>query len=150
MFFTTQPMKKSFLFIMSALALTNFAAYSQIESFPDLMEMGVRQSNLGNYAQAQAAFTKALALKPDDAIAHYNRAVTKANLKDNRGAINDFDKSLELNPRYADAFSGRGQSKARQDDFKGALQDYNSCIALNPTDANTYYLRGVTKTKLEN
>jgi len=91
-------MKKSFLLVLLASLLTNFIAHSQIESFPDLMEMGVKQSNLGNYAMAQAAFTKALALKPDDAIAHYNRAVTKANLKDNRGAINDFDKALEDMP----------------------------------------------------
>jgi len=115
-------MKKSFLLSVLALLLITTTSFAQ-QTFADLMEYGVRQSNLGNHASAQSAFSQAITLKPDDAAAHYNRAVTKANLKDNRGAINDFDKALELNPRYADAFAGRGQSKARQDDHKGALQD---------------------------
>ncbi|MEA5259945.1 hypothetical protein VB264_19260 [Arcicella aquatica] len=83
-------MKKILLFLSLAFLLNNHFSYSQSQSFQELMDLGVTQSRLGNHAAAQSYFSQAIAIKPDDAIAYYDRGVTKANLKDNRGAINDF------------------------------------------------------------
>lgn len=63
---------------------------------------GVALYNKKKMAEAEAAFDKAIAVKPD-ATAHYYRGLTRYGEKKMKGAKEDFQKALELAPDGPDA-----------------------------------------------
>ena len=49
------------------------------------------------YERAIVDFTEALRLRPDDALAHYNRGIAYLHLKQYEQAIPDFNEAIRLN-----------------------------------------------------
>ena len=72
---------------------------------------GVAKKSLKDYYGAIADYTKAIELRPDDALLIYNRGVAKNYLEDYYGAIADYTKAIELNPDDASAYNNRGMLK---------------------------------------
>jgi tetratricopeptide (TPR) repeat protein len=66
------------------------------------LNAGVHLYNKKQLAEAEAAFDKAIAVKPD-AAAYYYRGLTRLQEKNNAGAKADLQKALELDPKGADA-----------------------------------------------
>ena len=71
--------------------------------------IGNRQSQLGNYPSALAAYNRAITIAPSHARAYnYRGSFRYAKLGDIQGAIADFDAAIEFNPDYAIAYANRG------------------------------------------
>ena len=110
------------------------------------LQSGVDKANrLKDYYGAIADYTKAIELVPNDALAYYNRGLSKDILGDISGAMADYNKAIELDPNDADFYSNRGGIKLDLEDYYGAISDYSKVIELNPNDADAYYNRGISK-----
>ncbi len=66
------------------------------------------KGQLGQHFVAIADFSKAIELKPDYAIAYYNRGLAKRRLKQYADAIKDYSKATEINPDFVEAYYNRG------------------------------------------
>src|SRR5439155_23096254 len=60
------------------------------------------------YQKALSDFNKTIQLEPEFAIAYYNRAYVKCQLRDFNGAIKDYDTAIKSDPAFADAYYNRG------------------------------------------
>ena len=61
-------------------------------------------------AEALASYDKAIALKPDYAVAHNNRGNTLMDLKRPAEALASYDKAIALKPDVAEAHNNRGNA----------------------------------------
>jgi regulator of sirC expression with transglutaminase-like and TPR domain len=86
----------------------------------------------GKYREAADAFTKAIALSPNDGSAYQGRGQARVNLKDYAGAIQDYDRAIELYPKSPTLHNLRGIAKNDNGDPKAAMADYARAIELNP------------------
>jgi tetratricopeptide (TPR) repeat protein len=87
-------------------------------------------------------FTEAIRLKPDYALAFYNRAVARGEKGDIDGEIADYDEAIRLDPEDAEARNNRGAARFGKGDLQGAIEDYNEAIRLRPNYAAAFYNRG--------
>ena len=106
---------------------------------------GNAKYELGLYHAAIADYTAAIGLKPDYAIAYFNRGVAKADLKQYAAAISDYDMAIRLKPGSADAYHNRGIAKDALGQHFPAISDYDMAIRLKPDYALAYYNRGNAK-----
>ena len=114
------------------------------------MALGTALYLLGDYASAQPAYERALALLervwgPD----HPNVATSLNNLAAlyyAQGrlaeAIADYDRAIALKPDDAYAYNNRGNAQRAQGRLAEAIADYDQAIALKPDYARPYYNRG--------
>jgi tetratricopeptide (TPR) repeat protein len=103
---------------------------------------GNERYDAGDYAGADADYSEAIRLKPDDALAYNNRGIARQAQGDLGGALADYEQALRLKPDFADAYNNRGAARADQGDLAGALADYNEALRLKPDYADAYYNRG--------
>jgi lipoprotein NlpI len=95
-----------------------------------------------------ADYTKAIELKPDDAMLYILRGNAKRAKNDLDGAIADFTHAIELNQDCAyGAYYNRAKVKNIRGDHDGAILDCGRAIELKPDYANAYTGRGVAKHK---
>jgi tetratricopeptide (TPR) repeat protein len=97
------------------------------------------------YEEAIKAYTEALRLQSDYAVAYNNRGTAKYNMDDLAGALTDYDAALRLQPDLAIAYTNRGLTKDNMGDSAGALVDYDEAIFLKPDLAIAYNNRGWVK-----
>ncbi|MGH9857283.1 MAG: tetratricopeptide repeat protein, partial [Acidobacteriota bacterium] len=64
--------------------------------------LGVCYSNSGKYTEAEAAYRRAIVIKPNEPVAHYQLAMSLLGQSKNSEAKSEFLKYLELNPNAAD------------------------------------------------
>ena len=102
---------------------TAFAANSQ----------GVTYNNEGDYDNAIIAFTKAIELDPNFALAYGNRSWVYIKLGQYEQAIADCTKAIELNPNLALAYNNRGWAYTELGQYEQAIADYNRAIELDPS-----------------
>jgi tetratricopeptide (TPR) repeat protein len=107
---------------------------------------GVARHNLGDLAGALADYNQAIALKPDDATAYYNRGIVRKAQGDLAGALADYNQAIALKPHYT-IYTNRGVERMEQGDLAGALADHNQAIALKSDNADAYYNRGLVRGK---
>ena len=88
-------------------------------------------------------------LKPDDAMAYFDRGVIKALVGQHEAAITDYDEAIRLKPDLAKAYYRRGFSKDSLGQHEAAIADYDQAIRLNRDYAEAYYNRGNVKVFLE-
>jgi S1-C subfamily serine protease len=58
--------------------------------------------------QTISDFSKAIDLKPTDAVAYYNRGKAFAQKEQYENAISDYNRAIEINPSFAEAYINRG------------------------------------------
>ena len=109
---------------------------------------GYVNSELGDYKGAIAAYTQAIRLKPDYAVAYIGRGLAKARLGQYVAAISDYDTTIRLKPDYVDAYNNRGLAKNNLGQHFAAITDYDTAIRLKPDYAEAYYNRGNAKADL--
>ena len=103
---------------------------------------GVSYANKGDYDLAIQAFTKAIALNPNLAMAYSNRGGAYRDKGDYDRAIEDCSRAIALNPNLAMAYNNRGVAYYKKRDYDRAIADYTRSIELKPDFAEPYYNRG--------
>jgi len=87
-------------------------------------------------------------LRPDDAAAYWNRAVTRFDLGDRQGALEDCDQILTITPDDAFAFNFRGIIRYDMGDRQNAIADFNQSLQVNPQQTAAYCNRGYIRSEL--
>ena len=95
--------------------------------------------------KALFSYDRAIQLKPDMAVAYYNRANAKRRLRRHEDAIADFDIAIQLKPDMVEAYSNRGNVKGRLGQHEDAIADIDIAIQLSPDRAEAYSNRGNVK-----
>jgi tetratricopeptide (TPR) repeat protein len=119
-------------------------------SATEWIEKGYKLAESGNNTDAEKAFSKAIELNPQFAMAYYNRGKAYYNNGNTQQAIKDYDKSIELNPQDTDAYNNRGIAYHNIGNTQQEVEDFNKAIELNPQDAISYYNRGIAYHKRGN
>jgi len=108
-----------------------------------LAQSGDAQRQLSKPDLAIQAFSQALRLKPDDAIALDGRGVAYLDAgKSQQLAKADFDAAIRANPSDGDAFDHRGYLERYNGDFDAAIADESHAIELEPGAALPWANRG--------
>lgn len=116
--------------------------------------LGVDETNKGNFDGAIAAFDKAIKLKPDWDFLYFSKAVAFHNKLELEAAFENYKKAVELNPKMIDAYYNLAQvilarKPVGNDDLKQALAYLENAVALDEKFADAYYYIGVIKKNLE-
>ena len=104
----------------------------------------------GEYDKAIAAYTEAIRLDPNCAVAYHNRGSLWTFKGDNQKAIADYTEAMRLDSQYADALYGLGFGWFNKGEYGKAVVAYSEAIRLDPqrADARAYYYRGNARDKL--
>src|SRR5215831_15778532 len=81
---------------------------------------------------ALASYDRALALRPDFAVALYNRGVTLQELDRCEEALASYDRALAAQPDHVEALNNRGVMLQRLKRDEEALASYRRALALRP------------------
>jgi tetratricopeptide (TPR) repeat protein len=128
-----------------ALTLCSQAA-QQNAADPDLYRVvytaGEAHLAAGRRQAARAAFTRSLALKPEQAAA-WNR-LGQLHQAENKPAatLEAFERAAQIDPSFAEAHLHLGQARARWGDLKGAISALNNAVQADSTLAQAYFELG--------
>jgi tetratricopeptide (TPR) repeat protein len=106
---------------------------------------GLAKGRLGQYQEAIADLTRALAIDPDRPFALYMRAGVYVSTRQFDKAINDLSRAEALEPDNPAHPRGLANALAATGDLKGSITAANRAIELMPTYAPAYAQRGVAK-----
>lgn len=101
----------------------------------EIKAAGNAQFLKGEYAQAKALYTDALALDPTVVTILSNRAMCELKLEQHGLAIADASKAIELDPKFAKAYYRRASANLSILDPRAALPDLKMVLRLDPRNA---------------
>jgi tetratricopeptide (TPR) repeat protein len=94
---------------------------------------GDRAFDSGDCESAVAAYTRAIALDPNDPALYNNRGYARMRMRQFEQALPDLDRAIELRPTYVNALMNRGDvHNYYLVDRRLAIADYDRVIALGP------------------
>jgi tetratricopeptide (TPR) repeat protein len=96
----------------------------------------------GDRDGALADLARAIAVRPQYAVAYANRGAMRAPV-DPEGALADLDRALELRPGEPNALASRGALRIRLGDHAGALADLDAALRARPGDPGMLLNRGL-------
>ena len=114
------------------------ARNSEKFSAVDELNKGNDFSARKDYAQALAAYDRAIILDSQLAEAYNNRGIIKYELGQFSEAINDYISAISLKKNYADALNNRGTVYAALNQFQNAASDFQAALKINNKSA-TYH-----------
>jgi len=117
--------------------------------FDALHLLAVIESRLGRGEDALASYARALALRPGDANALYNRGNTLQGMKRIEEALASYDSALVVQPHHANALYNRGNALHELKRFEEALASYDRALVVRPDHANAFHNRGNTLHELK-
>lgn len=98
------------------------------------------------FSLAQSAYQQAIAIKPDNIIAHYYLLQTYLNLYNYQQADQELQTISDLAQTYPDQRTyvhlAQAQINIAQRNFSQAINEIQQALNLNPDDAETHYLLG--------
>jgi tetratricopeptide (TPR) repeat protein len=116
----------------------------QADHFDALHLIAVADAHQRFFDEAPTNYDRALALRPDDAMALNNRGNTLNELKRFNEALAYYKRALAVRPDYAEALNNLGVALHSLKRFDEALASYNRAVAVRPDYARAHYNRGVT------
>ena len=105
----------------------------------DYTSDGMKALEAGKYAEAAAAFTKAIAADPKDYFAHFNLAMAHTFLHQDAEAISEYRKTLEIKPRLYEAELNGGIVLLRQKSPAEALPLLEDAASQKPEQFRPRY-----------
>ena len=93
---------------------------------------GIAYTNTGQWDNALADFTKAIAINPKYPVSYANRGVVYGNLGQTENAIADFTKALEIDTTYKLVLHNRGVAYGETGQYDKAVSDLLKAIRLDP------------------
>lgn len=115
---------------------------SQPEMAIALMQLGIAQAGLRNYAEALGPLQKAVQLLPDSGMGHYQLGLALFETGDWKGAAPQFEAAVARAPRWADAHFSLASVYARIDRVPDAMTELNTTLTLHPDHYRANLLRG--------
>lgn len=109
----------------------------------DWFQAGLVSNSAGNYQAAAEAFSRSIAIDPENALTWLNLGTAQALLGDYGAAIDAMQKSVHLDPKLAIGFANLGEVYFRTERFPEALRAYTALLALQPGDGNAHYKSGL-------
>jgi len=95
-----------------------------------------RGFDTGQLEEKVRFYSKAIRLKPDYALALYNRAYARYLEGDAEGGAEDYNQAIRLQPNYAEAFNSRGDVPGNKTDF----DDYDAGPLFEPNAAHAFHV----------
>lgn len=108
--------------------------------FDRLTDEGWSLYEADEFAKAIDVYTQALAIRPLDAHALWQRSIVYYEMENYEGAIADLDKAISINPEDAAYYFYRANSYTALGQVDKAIADYDMSLSLE-RDAYTYELR---------
>ena len=105
-------------------------------------------SFLGQMAQAEAAFTRAIEIDPYFFQAFFYRGMLYSDLADYEQAILDFDMSISQNTQFYRAYVQRGVAKRENGRPHLAIFDFRRALQIKPDDMSALNELGITYQRL--
>jgi serine/threonine-protein kinase len=131
------------------------AAMAHGGSFATSSSLGYVYYIQGRYADAAAAYQRAIDSRPNSGTTHWNLADAYRHMgrdsdarREYTRAIALFDADLQVNPRDAVALAIRATCKARVGRSADARSDIGRAVALAPTDSDVQYQHALVLTML--
>ncbi|WP_286239995.1 tetratricopeptide repeat protein [Neptuniibacter halophilus] len=102
------------------------------------LELGLRCYRSGNYAEAEAVFSKALTIAPDNFDANHFMGIICLIKKQFEPAVSYLLKAIKLNPESGDAYHHMGFALLELDKKPLALEHFKKAISLKPNLSASY------------
>ena len=103
---------------------------------------GLAYGGKGRYDHAIGDFTKAIALKPNDADFYNNRGTAYGMSGEYDLAIADFDKAIALNPKDPEPHYNRGLAYKQKGDKERAIAAFRKLLEINPSNQDAREMLG--------
>lgn len=117
-------------------------------TFEEWFNKGSRLHKAGDLVGAADAYTKAIALRPEDIDSYFNRGIVYITMGEHDMAVKDFDRVISRQADYAEAYYNRGRAHFHRGLYDRAIQDCDQALLLDPDLAPAYVTRGMAyKTK---
>jgi len=126
----------------AAVLLLLLSVSVQAQSDRQLVRQGNKQFRLGNYAEAEVSFRKAVEKNPRNPQAQYNLGNALLGQRKDSAAVSQFETAakLETNPiRKAQAYHNIGVVCQGQKQYAQAIEAYKEALRNNPADDETRY-----------
>ncbi len=105
--------------------------------------------DLGRLDASVASYDRAIALRPDFAECHFNRATALRELRRFEDALASYDRTIALGPDHVEAHFGRGLTLHQLGQLDEAVAGYDRAIALRPAFAEAHANRGAALQKMQ-
>lgn len=104
---------------------------------------GVELAEHGQFAQAIAAFNRAIQIYPTYENAHNNLGLVLGSQNKFSEAAAAFNRALEINPQNFETYNNLGIALGSQGKFSEAVAAFNQAIQINPDEPTSYQNLGV-------
>ena len=128
--------------------ITTRRSQSTATTCPPFLAAVPSTANKRQSTQALADLNKAIALKPDNAQAYYQRGLLYQSQHQYQFAIDDFSTSMGLAPRKAEPHVARALSYLAISDAKSAASDLDDAVQIDPGNLQAWTSRGLAYERL--
>ena len=115
-----------------------------------LLDKGYEQYDRGEFTEAVKSFNTVIEMNPNNAEAHFLRAMTYQGLALSKHAIADLEKAIVLRTDYAEAFQQLGYIYLVSQAPALAIEAFDKAILITPEVAELYINRGSAQCMLGN
>lgn len=116
------------------------------------LDKGINETNEGKFDEALHSLSRAVGLKPDDALCNFSLAIVYHNMNELKAAYDSYSKAIECKPDMVDAYFNRAQVLiAEKDDSKLSeiIKDLDRAIELDEKFIDALYTKAVIQKKME-
>ncbi len=128
-----------------ALPLAEEATRLDPRDFRGWFTLGICREQVGRGAEADAAYSTCIALRPESPFAWFNRAETHLARGDHKRALVDFDRAVALDPAWADPLVERAIAEHHEGLFPRAIADLTAALDRGAPRVRTLFLRATTR-----
>jgi tetratricopeptide (TPR) repeat protein len=100
------------------------------------------QKQIGYWKDSESLFRHALAVQPDNTLAHLNLGVALQSTGGLDAALAEYNAALRLNPNVAASYFSRGSVLSELGRFDEAIADFETGLRIAPEDAKAHLLLG--------
>jgi len=121
--------------------------------YKDYLNQGIQETNEGKFDEALHSLSRAVGLKPDDALSYFSLAIVYHNMNELVSAYDNYSKAIEFNPAMVDAYFNRAQTILADKDageikLNKALKDLQKAVELDPKFVDALYYSAVVQKQL--
>ena len=109
-----------------------------------LLAGAVAAARKGDFAEAVALATKAIAADPKNPKAHFLRGQVNAAQRQHAKAAADYSEVIKLDPKSPDAWQARGEANFKSGKITESIADFDKFLELVPDQRPQHWQRGIS------